>query len=41
MWQLLTKGYVEHEVAVILNQQQAINYATAITRTVKKLTTSK
>jgi hypothetical protein len=37
MWQLLTKGYVKREVAVILNEQQAINYAAAITRTVKKL----
>jgi hypothetical protein len=40
VWQLLTKGYVEHEATVILNEQQAINYAAAITDSVKKLARS-
>lgn len=27
IWTLLTKGYVEYEANVILNEQQALNYA--------------
>ena len=27
MWTLLTKGYVEYESDVIMNQQQALNYS--------------
>jgi hypothetical protein len=35
MWTLLTKGYVEYEAAIYLSEQQAINYATALTDAVK------
>lgn len=27
IWTLLTKGYVEYEASLIMNQQQALNYA--------------
>jgi len=30
IWQLLTKGYVQYEASIIMNQQQALNYATAL-----------
>jgi hypothetical protein len=31
IWDILTKGYTEFEVSTILNEQQAINYAAALT----------
>ena len=27
IWTLLTRGYVEHEAAIIMSEQQALNYA--------------
>lgn len=27
IWQLLTQGYVEYEASIIMNEQQALNYA--------------
>lgn len=27
MWTLLTKGYIEYEASIIMNKQQALNYA--------------
>lgn len=32
MWQLLTKGYVDTEAVALLNTQQAINYAEALSK---------
>lgn len=34
MWRLLTTGYVEHEEAIIMTQQQALNYAATLTLSV-------
>jgi hypothetical protein len=34
IWSLLTRGYVEYEASVILKEQQAINYAAALTSAV-------
>jgi hypothetical protein len=31
IWQILTQGYADMETTVILKEQQAINYATALT----------
>jgi hypothetical protein len=39
IWTLLTKGYVEYEAALAMNQQQAINYAEAIRKGVKDVET--
>lgn len=36
IWTLLTKGYVEYETSVILNEQQAINYAETLKTAVKQ-----
>lgn len=30
IWALLTKGYVEYEADIIMNEQQALNYAGAL-----------
>lgn len=30
LWTLLTKGYVEYEADIIMNQQQALNYAAVL-----------
>jgi hypothetical protein len=30
IWTLLTKGYIEYEVSIIMTEQQAINYAGAL-----------
>lgn len=38
IWTLLTKGYVEYETCVIMNQQQALNYAETLKTAVKHLT---
>jgi hypothetical protein len=35
IWTLLTKGYVECEADVIMNQQQALNYAETLKLAVK------
>jgi hypothetical protein len=34
IWNILTNGYSEYEVSVILKEQQAINYAEALTSAV-------
>lgn len=34
IWDILTKGYLEYEVSVILKEQQAFNYAEALTSAV-------
>ena len=31
LWQLLTKGTIKYNVAIILREQQALNYVTALT----------
>lgn len=35
MWILLTKGYVEEEVSIIMREQQALNYADTLAKAVK------
>lgn len=35
IWQLLTKGEVKYEVALILREQQALNYAEALKGAIK------
>lgn len=35
IWTLLTKGYVEHEADIIMNKQQALNYAETLKKAVK------
>jgi hypothetical protein len=35
IWTLLTRGYVEYEANIILNTQQALNYAEALKTSVK------
>ena len=35
IWTLLTKGYVEVESDVLLTEQQALNYASALTQSIK------
>lgn len=37
MWQLLTRGYIESEVSLIMHQQQALNYGAALTQAVTDL----
>lgn len=34
MWEILTKGYVNQEVGLLMNEQQALNYASALTQAV-------
>jgi hypothetical protein len=34
IWRLLTKGYVEYEATIIMNEQQALNYANVLTQSV-------
>ena len=34
IWELLTKGYVKQEVALAMTEQQALNYASALTKAV-------
>lgn len=35
MWTLLTKGYIELEASIIMNQQQALNYAEVLKSSIK------
>ena len=35
MWELLTKGYVKQEVSILMSEQQALNYANALTTAVE------
>lgn len=37
IWQLLTRGYVKSEVALIMDEQQAVNYANALTNASKDI----
>lgn len=41
MWQLLTKGYLQYETNLILNEQAAINYAETIRYAVEDVKTFK
>lgn len=34
IWELLTKGYVKQEVSIIMDEQQALNYANMLTSSV-------
>jgi len=34
IWSLITKGYIEYEADLIMNEQQALNYADALTKAV-------
>ena len=38
-WSILTKGYAEYETGIILNGQQAANYAGALTEASTRITT--
>ena len=38
IWRLLTQGYVEYEASIIMSEQQALNYATALTNAVSDVT---
>lgn len=35
IWTLLTKGYLEHETTICMSEQQAFNYARALTSAVE------
>jgi hypothetical protein len=35
IWNLLTKGYLEHETTICMSEQQALNYAKALTSAMK------
>lgn len=35
IWTLLTKGYLEHETTISMSEQQALNYASALTSAIK------
>jgi hypothetical protein len=37
IWTFLTRGYVEYEASIIMTQQQALNYAETLKRTVTDL----
>jgi hypothetical protein len=39
MWQLLTCGYIKSEVALSMNQQQALNYAATLKTAIKEIKT--
>lgn len=32
IWTLITKGYIEYEADIIMNEQQALNYAMALAK---------
>ena len=38
IWKILIHGYVKRESHVLLNQQQAVNYANALLESVKSMT---
>lgn len=31
IWEIITKGYVEQEVSIVMSEQQALNYASVLT----------
>ena len=35
IWTLLTKGFLQHETTICMSEQQALNYATALTSAMK------
>ena len=35
MWRMLTTGYVEYSASIVLREQQALNYASALTNAVE------
>ncbi len=35
IWTLLTKGYLQHETTICMSEQQAFNYAKALTSAVE------
>lgn len=37
IWQLLTRGHIELEASILMNKQQAINYASTLQRAIKDL----
>ena len=37
IWHLLTKGYAEYEVSILLDNQKAINYAAALKAAIEDL----
>lgn len=37
IWELLTNGHVKREVTLLLNKQQALNYADALKKAIKDL----
>lgn len=39
MWQLLTRGYITSEVALSMNEQQALNYAETLKKSIKDIKT--
>lgn len=41
IWQLLTQGYIKLETSLLLNEQQALNYAETVKRSVKQLKLSR
>lgn len=38
IWRLLTRGYVEYEASIIMNEQQALNYANVLTTAASDVT---
>jgi hypothetical protein len=41
IWELLTKGYVEYEASILMNEQQTLNYAEALKSASKDVVTFK
>ncbi len=41
IWQLLTQGYIKLETSLLLTEQQALNYAETVKRSIKQLKLSR
>ena len=39
IWRIITRGYVEYETGIVLNSQQASNYANALLESVERIAT--
>lgn len=39
IWRIITRGYVDYETGIVLNSQQATNYANALLESVERITT--
>lgn len=39
IWRIITRGYVDYETGIVLNSQQAANYANALLESVERITT--